>query len=665
MQNQFNMPNIINTKNGYVLDLSPERKETALLAENFKLNSSKVYCDYTGRAMLSDPTSEIAMVLNDQRSGTEITPFLSMLFSKSGKRDVNTSIAARGCDIGFYPMVANNCNSDNTTFETKYKCIDGYPVGIIEWHYIREYDGKIRAIDVLSFSRHNVMYVIADTQNINDLKIVMEWVGWDSGQPDKHDVSGGYETVNGQGVIWVQEHHSGWFGALSCTNMNEYQVDSTAFTPIYGLDETKTSVSHSRCFTGLGTDGLGEHGQVIFTFSLGRTKEDAKTKALFGLDNWESEYEQAQQMWRGYMSGLNEQWYAPDAIKVRGYFAILQLLIMSIGGYMSAGLPNWPYNWVRDTAWVVLALTPIKPSLAREYLIWYKGMDMITVNDFDIDGTGEYGYHNTDNSAVFLAAVGKYFMQTNDTLLIQELKPQMDDLYKYLEDNFHEADRHILARHAHDYWDDYTEEINPSLVKYESMVDVLWIYALKNIIPVYRVLGDSTRANFGIKVLKILTESLEDYRRADGGLEYAFKTDGTFYDSVLTVPPNIFAAWMIDDKQCFKWLKSRTAVSVLGGMGLHLDYAAGFSQTTTGKTKKVDIWFPHLCIIAMLAAEEGDMKPMNLLINNFSFGALPEYVKADLKDGTRLGYLIGSWSFSWSYAAYIEMINRLYLKGGA
>ena len=114
MQSQFNIPNILNTKNGYVLDLSPERRTSALASEDFKINDSTLHCDYAGRAILSDPTSEIAMVLNDQMSGTEIRPFLSMLFSKSGKRDVNTAIAAKTCDIGFYPIVANNCDSSNT-----------------------------------------------------------------------------------------------------------------------------------------------------------------------------------------------------------------------------------------------------------------------------------------------------------------------------------------------------------------------------------------------------------------------------------------------------------------------------------------------------------------------------------------------------------------------
>lgn len=664
MNSAFDIPNIINSKNGYVLDLSPERMTSALAAECFNLNDSTLHSDYAGRAILSDPSSAIAMVLNDQLSGTEIRPFLSMLFSKSGKRAANTAIAARTCDIGFYPLVANTCNSTNTSFETKFKCIDGYPSGIVEWHYARDYNGKVRAIDVLSFSRNNVLYIIADTQNINDLKIAMEWVGWDSGQPDKHDVSAAYESFNGQGVIWVEEHYSGWFAALSCTNMNEYQVDSSQFTPIYGLDETKTSVSHSSCFVGLGTEGLGERGSVIFSIALGRTKDEAKEKATAGLSSWQGEYIDAENMWREYFSGLERQWFAPEAIKTKGYFALTQLLIMSVGGYMAGGLPNWPYNWIRDTAWVIHALIPIKPALAGQYLSWFEGKNMITVNDFDIDGTGEYDYNNTDNAAVFLAAAGKYFRHTNDQQLLQRLKPQLDQLFKYLEDNLTIADRHVLARHAHDYWDDYTTEIITSLVKYESMIDILWIYALENIIPVYRSLGDNDRAGFAANALSLLNKGLVDYRRSDGGLDYAIKHDGSLYDSVLTVPANIFAAWMLNDKACFNWLKSRIAIATLGGMGFQLDYGVGFSQSSTGKAKKKDIWFPHLCLIAMLAAEEGDLKPLKLLINNFPFGALPEYVQADLKDGNRLAYLGGAWSFSWSYASYIEIMNRLFLASG-
>ena len=473
MMNQFNIPNLINTRNGYALDLSPEKKTTAFESEKFKIHDSTLHCDYSGRAILSDPTSEIAMAINDQMSGTEIRPFLSMLFSKSGKRSANTTIAAKDCDIGFYPITANTCNSSEAAFETKFKCIDGYPVGIIEWHYARSHEGKVRAIDILSFSRNNVMYIIADTQNINDFKMVMQWIGWDSGQADKHDLSAGYEVLDNQGVIWVEEHNSGWFAALACSNMNEYQVDSAYFTPIYGMDETKISVVNSSAYTGLGTDGLGERGRVVFAISLARTKAAAEEKAITGITSWETEYEAAEQMWRGYFSGLNEQWFAPDVIKAKGFFALTQILIMSVGGYLSAGLPNWPYNWIRDTGWVALALIPIKPSLAAEYLMWFKDKNMVTVNSFDIDGNGEHGYNNTDNAAVLLSSIGKYFRHTNDKDLISILKPQMDELYQYLEDNFVEADKHIIAKHAHDYWDDYAPEIGASLVKYESMVDVL------------------------------------------------------------------------------------------------------------------------------------------------------------------------------------------------
>lgn len=664
MKSAFDIPNIINSKNGYVLDLSPERLTSALAAEVFSLTDSTLHSDYAGRAIMSDPTSSIAMVLNDQVSGTEIRPFMAMLFSKSGKRSANTAIAARTCDIGFYPLVANTCNSADTSFETKFKCIDGYPSGIVEWHFARTYDGKVRAIDVLSFTRDNVLYIIADTQNINDLKIAMRWVGWDSGQPDKNDVSAGYETLNSQGVIWVEEHNSSWFAALSCTNMNEYQVDSSQFTPIYGLDETKTSVSHSSCYVGLGTDGLGEQGRVVYAIALGRSKSEAEEKAVAGISNWESTYRDAENMWRSYFAGLERQWFAPETIKAKGYYALLQILIMSVGGYIAAGLPNWPYNWIRDAAWVIHALIPIKPSLAADYLSWFEGKNMITVNDFDIDGTGEYNYNNTDNAAIFLAAAGRYFRCSNDKTLLQNIKTQLDQLFKYLEDNFVAADKHIIARHAHDYWDDYTGEIDVGLVKYESMIDVLWIYALENIIPVYRALGDSIRVSFAVNALGLLTEGLADYRRADGGLDYAIKQDGTLYDTVLTVPANIFAAWLLKDKACFSWLKSRTAVAALGGMGLQLDYAVGFSQSSSGKARKLDIWFPHFCLIAMLAAEEGDLKPMKLLINNFPFGALPEYVQADVSRGSRLAYLGGAWSFSWSYASYIEIMNRLFLAGG-
>ncbi|WP_366923880.1 hypothetical protein MFMK1_000798 [Metallumcola ferriviriculae] len=664
MRSAFDIPNIINTKNGYVLDLSPERLTSALAAEGFSLNDSTLHSDFAGRAVLSDPTSEIAMVLNDQISSVDIRPFLSMLLAKSGKRDVNTAIAAKTCDMGYYPLVANTCNSENTSFETKFKCKDGYPTGIVEWHYARDYNGKVRALDILSFSRNNVLYIIADAQNINDLKIAMEWVGWDSGQPDKHDLSAAYEIYNGQGVIWVEEHNSGWFAALSCTNMNEYQVDSVQFTPIYALDETKTTVSHSSCFVGMGTDGLGERGSVVFAIAIGRSKAEVMEKAVAGLSNWESEYTDAENMWCEYFSGLERQWFAPEAIKAKGYFSLMQILNLSVGGYLSAGIPNWPYNWVRDTAWAIHALIPIKPALAAQFLSWFEGKNMLTVNDFDIDGTGEYNYNNTDNAAVFLAAAGKYFRHTNDKQLLSGLKPQLDQLFTYLEDNFIEADRHILARHVHDYWDDYASEITTSLVKYESMVDILWIYALENLIPVYRSLGDNSRVTFGVNALSLLKQGLADYRREDGGFDYAIKQDGTLYDSVLTVPANIFAAWMLNDKSCFNWLKSRTAVATLGGLGLQLDHGVGFSQSSTGTAKKKDIWFPHVCIIAMLAAEEGDLKPLKLLANNFPFGSLPEYVQADLKNGNRLGYLSGAWSFSWSYAAYLEMMNRLFLASG-
>lgn len=649
----FSLQRIINVRDGYVLDLSPDRRQDALFGAKNSFNAP-MHPDFTGRAIVSDPSSLIAMIVNDARSDTAQYQIFAGLVAKSGLRSSGRTLRARYCDIGYYPYLVNYVDA-SIPFETRFKSIGGYPSGILESFYKREY-GNVKYFGITAFTWNEVLYMIFDCQNVPELKISMEFYSW---YPDAFDLSAAYEEVNGQGTIWIQDHTTGLWVATACTNMNEYQVSDTPINPTFnGLDETQNSVSHTRACVALGTSGMPDKGRVVFCISMGKTKDGVQNAVVNGVQNWETALQQAEEFWASYFTDVNKIWFAPDELKVRGYFALNQLAALQYNGFLSAGMPNWYFNWLRDTSWVIHSLVRARPSLARDLLVWFKDTTITNANDYDMDKVGEFGYNNTDNAAVFLAAAGKYWKHTKDTDALLEIKAQLDQALAYATENYSSADKHILAKHAHDYWDDYVPEIDVSQVKYESMVDVLWLYALELMAPAYYALGDLTRRQDCIDIATGLRDGLEDYRRSDGGLEYAIKTDDTLYNDVLALPDNIFAAWLLNDEQCRQWMKKRETVATLGMFGSNLNWAVVFSQYASTYGQKEHAWFPHFPIVALLAAKEGDYQPMRLLLDSFPFGALPEYVKTSYDWGFSVMYGSHAWTFAWSYASVLELLNE-------
>lgn len=440
--------------------------------------------------------------------------------------------------------------------------------------------------------------------------------------------------------------------------MNEYQVDDEGFPVVYGLDEAKDTVTDSECYLGLGADGLGTGAStVVFCFSIQLEKAAAVSAAVAGLTNWQEKLKDAEADWAEYFAGLQGHIISlPVEHKAKVCNCLKELRTLSYSnGYLAAGLPNWDHDFIRDTSWVIYGLCalghPQGVKLAENFANFFAGIDsFVHANSYTIDGVRtESSMNQTDSAPTFFMAIGKLFEATGyDATAI---KGALDVALSYVETNYSVTDKHVLSLHAHDFWDDYVSEINTPWIKYESMIDVLWIAGLEAIAPVYTALGDTTRAAYCLATAASLRSSLEDFRNPTGGLYFAIKKDSGLYDTLEALPGTLYAAWLLDDEQCLNEVLygSRHLLSLKGGPR----YPMTHSNALTSSHKE-EIWMPYVPIVAMLAMRKGDARLANDLAESFPFAGLPEYAKYQNTD--ELIWKSHAFSFPWAEAMYLIMI---------
>lgn len=609
-----------------------------------------------GRPIIGDPGSIICAALNYDNSGDPVM-FIGSIHAKGIYGGVPHNLTSQYADLGGNAFYANR-PTNGAKAEGRWRLVDGYPSGIYEYSWMHQEDDK--SLKARAFTWKNALLLIADTNNINDLKFGIEIL--DTGGSGS-DCTGEYKTIPDsgtppQGCIVVQENISEWWLAAMSNPMNEYTLQNGPVNVQLPLDEEKTAVTASRAIMAMGADGLGgdKKGRVVWAFSIATQDNFAIGNAYEALKNYERYEKEAEAWWRSFFAGAGEDWKVDDELRYKGYLALQQIAAQTYQGWLSAGVPSWYTNFLRDSGWVVKALSHHRPALAREILNQFIGRIVIGKNAYTLGGVEVPGT-NSDNAAAFLIGLGEYCRVTGDYGLHPDLPRVARNLLGYAETNFVPADRHITVLPAHDYWDDYVDEINHALVKYESYIDVTWIAALERMAPVFAAWGDQARELFCRETAVKLRAGLVDFRRDDGGLEYAIKTDGEIYATVLALPGTLMAAWLLDDAGCKDAL--RTQAWGLGMKNSTVHYALAHSNAADG-ADKASVWGPHIPIAALIAAEHfGDESLVNLIRDSFKFGGFPEYVTMSRVYYPALAWASHAPSFPWSHASVLELIRGL------
>lgn len=557
-------------------------------------------------------------------------------------------------DYAYYPNYINRPDPAGGRYgNAKWKLVNGeYPSGILEYTYSH---GDITAHTKV-FVKSEVAYTVFDVSGINDMRYGTTL----KSSENVKNFTGGYEVFDTKPCLIVKDNTSGlWFG-LACSNMTQYQVDISPINVTLGLDTAKILITNQPCSiaVGCGVTGGGE-SHVVFCSSSGMDKMTVVNNVLNGLINWKEKLGDTEDDWANFYGNLGDDLTEFTAEQKSKYYMCLhQIRSQTYNGYMTAGMPNWYKNFIRDTAWAIYSLCKTKHDksieLATAMADWWNGIDsFVHANSFTIDKKRcETSMNQTDSACTFLMAIGElYKVNGYDATGI---KSTLDECMRYVQEHLVEADGHIIALHAHDFWDDYTGDIDVGLVKYESMVDVLWILGLEAIAPVYTKLNDLVMAQYCTDVATLLRNNLEDYRNLDGGLYYAIKNDATLYTTVETLPSTLYAGWLLNDELCKNWvLNYGEKLRIKGGL---TTYPLAHSNALNNPLF-VGAWMPYAPIVALLASESGDNSLVDELSNCFSFGGFPEYGKVSNAD--KFVWNSHALTFPWAEAMYIVMINAL------
>lgn len=602
-----------------------------------------------GAPIISDPTSNIAFVgVSDSGGGPNQAFFFAGIGVKAGT--ALGPVKGMYLDVAYYPYYINRITETSVHAEAGFRLVHGIPTGIWDFHAVHS---GIKSFSGSQFTRDNVGFMMIDGYNVDGIR-----AGF---RVDSNDCSGNVVMVGGHPVINIVDHNSGYVLAATCTDMDQYNLVNASINMTLGLGQhPEATVTHGDNMTfGMGND-FPTHGRSVFVFAWDEVGADATSRVIAALGNWDTSLNEALADWVNALSPARLMWERlPYCVQYAGLMSVQQILANEWDGFLCPGVNSWYNNFLRDTSYCAYALASVLPLKARALMAWFADAESLTGRNqyYANKMTVPFNYHNTDNAAIFLLACGAVYQNTRDAAFATSMKSQMDRALAYAVDNYNVVDKHILARHVHDYWDDYaTSHIDTALVKYESLIDVMWIAALESVVMVYAALSDSARASVCISMAEGLRGGLEDYRRADGSLHYAIKVDGTLYSTVEALPGTLYAAWLLNDEQSAQYLSCRS--KDFGPMRMAFPFGLFFSKSASAIGSDHG-WLPHAGLQALVAAKRGDLLPAFWLCDQFKTGAWPEYGQSRDMDSGRLSWYSHAISFPWTNASIIEMVNGL------
>lgn len=549
---------------------------------------------------------------------------------------------------------------DDNFLTGRFLSMDGYPIPIFE----SSHDCGSLNQSALSkiFAWNGVHYLATESHGIN-LQRMNGWLHGTYGQAT-NDVT--VETVEGKRLITVQEKTSGIWYVIGCTPENQMTIQSTGVVAVEGAVASKTiPIVNGACYYGFGYEPMPVNGEMLICFAMGTEKDSTQQKVANALnDGWKTPFEQCKSYWKDFFTGIREKWLrVPPELRVKGYLAIMQLAISAYaptpqGAFLGAGAGTWHGNFIRDTSWVIKSLAQSKPELSKSFIDWFSNVaqPLYTSNSYGIDGVNAGANNNTDNAPTFLLAIGEYYKYINDLSTMQTAKTQIDSAMQYAKVNYNAADGHILALHPHDFADDSYDQLPPQDIKYESMIDILWIAGLEAVRPVYLALGDTTNAEYCDIVSKNLRNNLNDYIVAgsNGRLCHSLKPTGVQQDNAWWFPSYLYDAWLLGNESSWKWCSDSTYV--LGVRNVPLRYGLSIANIPNSQIR-TESWGPFLGVVAAVAAKHGDLLPASFLTKAFPGGAAPEFWYMSLATDNKPAHYSHATNFPWGFASTLELIN--------
>ena len=598
-----------------------------------------------GKLIISDGESLIYATTSGNGK-PYIKKYLQEVGMKSRTSGTGTpNILCRRFDIGAYPYAADifDTIANEGHIEESLLYIDGKPTGILE--YVFERDTKCIMLE--TFTSNNVVCIGIDKRNANDFKITFKLENTNYNQ----NVEASVILQNGKYVVRGYDSASKYHVAMTGVGINVYDVSITKIDVVnLAPANYPKTVTGTDVWLGAGYDGVANVSDKLFFFiSIAETQAEAVNNVC-NADYYAMRNNHVNQ-WKNFWNNTRFDKMKDLSLYNKSLMSLQQLYSQSCNGYLTAGAPNWMENYLRDTGWVIKGVSKYNPTFAKSMINWLcQWNSSWTVNSYAITGEPVVNYHNTDSAPTLLIGITEYYKQTGDITTLANNKVYIDGLLRYCKDNL--VGNHITSKHPHDFWDDYTPQEDPtdsidtSLVKFESMIDVLWAYALQEMIPVYNMLNDDVNLTYCTSTSLALKLGVEDYRLSDGSLSYAIKTNDSLYAEIIATPATLYMAWLFNDVGCKEFLNVNKKLTTFGTNSpsmLYHHYKAKF---------KTDCWFPYVPIaIKVLEDEIGK----DILLNSFNLGTLPEYTAMSKN---KIIYGHHAPSFPWSHASLLELASK-------
>lgn len=595
----------------------------------------------SGIGYVSSPDTLAILQMGGLTGGNWFMPFASAVLGKgaiSGYTSMPPSLSESmiGCDGTHYLNAMQQDSLIEIEAKTKWKLTSkGLPTPIAEYEYARGAWGI--NLSSLAFARNEIIYMPMIGQGTPQLRYTCKINEEATGT---HYQSTGLPKGDAHVIVITK---TGWpckfvIGAYPASHwyIGTYRdPGSPAWADSH--QDTQSPYAGNPIGAGIEWSSAGANNlRTCFGIAMmptNMTDIEAKDAMINGLANWETEYKSAVEYWESFWSEYTDQWDNIDPeIRSKGLIAVQQIAAQSYKGALPAGTPNWinPGVWIRDSAWPLINIANIVPNFCKEVLSWFANAQSLAGhNSYTLDGVAKdiSTVYNTDNSAVFLLASATIWENTHDILLFTALSSQLNAAMEYFTTTYVPGAKHILAKHPHDYWDEYPlygGEMNVSLVKYESFIDVLWAIALKAIAPVFDALGNSEKANYCRDSSASLILGLEDYRDSElaYGFHYAIKNDGTLYDTVIASPGNIYAARYLNDEGARRFLTDRENSAMLGMKNFNHRVCINFSnyRPSLNRINKDTVWGAHIPLVAGEMAKEGKFELLPVIKDSMPFG---------------------------------------------
>jgi hypothetical protein len=342
---------------------------------------------------------------------------------------------------------------------------------------------------------------------------------------------------------------------LAITDPVELAVTTTYQDPFLPIASGQTAAAGTTIHVGLETsvNTLGDEAALLFAVDDSLPAALARVRAAMAVGAAATAHSTATADWDTYLSPVDYSDHSPRE-QYSVSVALNQIRAHMVGDrYLTAATHLHVRNWVRDTSFAALGTADYLPETAKDILSFFAIDGTGDVDDagiFDVTGGFTHGEDATERAATFLWAVGHTYSRSPDLIWAALMRDQAVAAVDYYSSVYDPVEKHILAEHTHDWWDQYQgTNIDVGLVKYEAEIDIMASHGLSQIEQMLLDLGEIPTATAASNMAAGLRSSIGDYISAPGEpLAYAIKTDDTLYtdSGLFTTPTQVFAGYVFD-----------------------------------------------------------------------------------------------------------------------